>query len=164
MIQYFDIEKIITDVTPPSLRKQNIIEWLNACLINTKNRNDEFNSFQFEKWRNYSILPQTMAVEFLVNTIVPLTGFSIYILDGDLDQTSYQYFDSEYNPNQLYEYFDSEGETPESYAYFNSEIDMKSFYVLIPSSYETDTTIKEQISNIIDRLRPYGMTWSYEFY
>jgi hypothetical protein len=163
MINYFNSEKIINDILTPTLRKQNIVEWLNAVLINTKTRNNSFNSFQYDIWRAYSGIPSVMYVEFLLNTIIPITGGTIRILDNSTTIIpSYVYDRTEYNTDQLYIYDRAEGFEPRFYYYERVEYLTVEFYIEIPSAY-AGGSIETEIINLVERLRIFGSQYEIKY-
>jgi len=175
MIFNIDTEQIISDITPPTLRYQNVIELLNAWLINTKNRNSAFNQYQFETYRNYAIPPQVMSIEYLLNTIIPLTGYSIYVQDAQNIDVNYVYNVGEFadinnvrnsgqtNTDQEFLYNRSETSAPKNYFYNRSEYESYNFYISIPLTY-SGSTIQDSITEVVNRVRPFGMTWTYSYY
>lgn len=159
---FFDIEKIINDILPPSLRKQNVVELLNAWLIKTKNANIDFNKYQREITREYLYTPEVIRVEHSLNTNVELTGGTVRILDGDDLLEEYIYNEDEYNTEQLYTYNESESITPEFYSYNYGENSSFDFYVEVPIAY-SGTTIVNNIEKIIVKDTPVGFSHGYLF-
>jgi hypothetical protein len=96
--------------------------------------------------------------------LVQVTGGSIYYLDGDLNNNYYSFFSNEYNPNQLYSKFISEDGQPDAFGFFNSEISFKSFYIQIPTAYQNDTTVKNKITALVEKIRPIGSSWGFKYY
>jgi hypothetical protein len=163
MVLKFDTSTIINDTLPYSLRYANVLELLNASLIYCKEQNDIFNDYQDDEYMIASIIPQVQSVEFILNIEIPLTGGSIYILDGDQNIDAYVFNRGEYNSNQLYE--NTRAEDAElTYFYERGENTYYDFYIQIPTAYSSNTIIKTSISNLISRLKPIGFSWTWKYY
>ena len=166
MITYLDIQQTIQDILPPSQRLQNVAELLNVWLINTKNRNLEFNNYQYYTYQNLSIIPQTMVVEYLLNTQINLSGGSITITDAGQSTEKYIYNRSEYNPNPqtIYDRNNDSGNTSTMFIYDRIEQKNYNFSVSIPVQYSGDTNILNQIDKLVAANSPIGTKYNHIYY